>query len=105
MEHVSEKFIGHRYMPRYLRQALVFFTRVLLTEKRTNEPDMLQHIDALAGHGTATVDTQYEVTPTKLHFPSTSKNHIDLHVSRKWHEVLGILEDEEIKEEQETTDH
>lgn len=105
MEHVSEKFIGHRYTPRYLRQALVFFTRVLLTEKRTNELDMLQHIDALAGHGTATADTQYGVTTTKLHFPSTSKNHIDLHVSRKWHEVLGLMEDDEIKTEPEAIDH
>lgn len=54
LERVSERYVGERYSSRLLRQALVHFTRLLLSENRYRDTGFLQRIDKLAGHSTTT---------------------------------------------------
>lgn len=98
MEHVSEKHVGVKYTPRYLRQALVFFTRMFLTERRNQSMEMLQHIDVAAGHRGTTADAHYGVTRNSLYFQSAAKNHLDLEISRQWHRLLEVDQEGEVWE-------
>lgn len=92
LERASEQYIGERYTPRLLRQALVHFTRLLLTENRYGDTGFLKRIDKLAGHTTTTADMQYGVTHTNSLLPSVPVNNIDIRISLEWHRILGLTE-------------
>lgn len=90
LERASERYVGERYTPRLLRQALVHFTRLLLTETRYSDVGFLKRIDKLAGHNSTTADMQYGVTHSNSLLPSVPINNIDIRISLEWHRILGL---------------
>lgn len=96
---VSNKYLKETYTPRILRQALSHFTRVLLRNFASQQTDLLNQIDSLAGHTTAVADAQYGVTHRNEYLTSTARMEIDRTLSLRWHEILELNDEGDKPEE------